>query len=111
MALDLWIALAALTVPGTTPEVEVIDHVIRRGEENLHLQKELRKEVAALGELRDRFAKGESSKEHVWNMVKTAKKVLDLIEQEHLAHLFSDEYLEELKFFSSFVEKQTITRD
>jgi hypothetical protein len=43
-------------------------------------------------------------------MVHTARKILSEIQELHIQHLFSSEYLEELTLFSSIAGKTTPTR-
>ena len=58
----------------------------------------------------EEFFRGNQSKPHAAQMLLSAKHILDLIQELHLAHLFSLNYLEELVLFSAIGTKQLPVR-
>ena len=57
---------------------------------------------------KEEFAQGNETKAHVAQMVRTARQIYESIAVHHLQHLFSQEYLDELLFFSSIAGKNRV---
>ncbi len=91
-------------------EVETMRHLIAVTEQQLAVQKQLRNVMAEFKKQKDRFFKGDQSNKHSFKMVKTASAILQIINDNHLQHLCSSEYLEELTLFSSIAGKNTPAR-
>ncbi len=87
-----------------------MDLLIAQSEKQLLVQKELREHMLLFHSHKEQFMRGNQTKIQAARMVKTASRVLETITKNHLAHLFSSEYLEELAFFSSIAGKQTPAR-
>jgi hypothetical protein len=91
-------------------EIEVISHLIEATGQRLTDEKLLKDLMVEFKGQRERFLKGEQSKAHTALMVKTARNILDMITQQHLNHLFSTDYLEELTVFSSVATKRSLAK-
>lgn len=91
-------------------ELETMKHLITVTEQQLAVQKQLRNLMAEFKKQKDRFFKGDQSNKHSFKMVKTASTILQIINDNHLQHLCSSEYLEELTLFSSIAGKNTPAR-
>lgn len=91
-------------------EVAAVDRLIGVTEQKLEAQKKLKDLMVAFEVHKERFSKGEQSKEHALRMVKSARQILEVITAEHMQHLFSSEYMDELVMFSSIAGKTTCAR-
>jgi len=101
--------VAAITPPALEIDaVETLEQSIERIQKNLEIQRKIKDLLIDLNALKKRFVKNETSKEEAWRMVKISSNVLRLIEDEHLEHLFTVEFLEELKVFSTFATKSSV---
>jgi ribosomal protein L28 len=101
--------IATITAPSLEINaVEVLEQSIERTQKNLETQKKIKDLLVELNSLKKRFVKNETSKEEAWRMVKVSANVLKLIENDHLEHLFSVEFLEELKVFSTYATKTSV---
>jgi len=83
-------------------EAEIVSHLIAATEGQLEGQRELLKLMRQFLDQKRDFLKGEEEKKTGDQLVQTSKKILALLEKEHLKDLFSGSYLDELQFFSSF---------
>lgn len=86
-------------------EVEVLEQLIGTTAQKLEKYKELKRIMQEYKSQKEAFALGNHSKQHAARMVKTARKIQETINDQHIAHLFSSEYLEELAMFSSIAGK------
>ncbi len=91
-------------------EIAVLDQLISTSEQKLQVQKKLKGRMQELQAQRDAFLAGNQTKRHSYKMVHTAKEILEIIEQEHLGHLFSKEYLDELIVFTSIAGRASPVR-
>ena len=69
-------------------------------EKNLNAQKELLTALLKLKRTRAAFVEEPTSRKYATELVKAAVLVETKIEEEHLAHLFSSDFLTELHFFN-----------
>ncbi|MCX6986890.1 MAG: hypothetical protein NT065_01855 [Chlamydiae bacterium] len=86
-------------------EVIAISELITAQRKRLDRQIELKNQMLQFRMQKEEFLKGSVGQKHALNMVINAKEILMGINQQHLAYLFSPEYIEELQFFSSVIEK------
>lgn len=91
-------------------EMEVIDRMIRITENQLVLQKQMRELMIELRITKELFMKEESSKKYASDLVQTAYCLWNMIMDNHMEHLFTADYMEDLHFFSSIAAKNTIKR-
>src|SRR5690349_16865385 len=82
-------------------EVFAMDQLVRNTAYQLEVQREMLQLMLDFRKQKDAFAKGNQSKAHAAHMVRTARLIYESITAHHLQHLFSQEYIEELVFFSS----------
>ena len=92
-------------LPVVRDEVIAISELIAAQRKRLDRQIELKNQMLQFRMQKEEFLKGSVGQKHALNMVINAKEILMGINQQHLAYLFSPEYIEELQFFSSVIEK------
>jgi hypothetical protein len=98
------------SVPIFKDEVEALELLIESNEKRIILQKDLRELMKLFQKQKEAFILGDESKGHAFKMVSNAREILGLLKEEHLAYLFSSDYLEELVFFSSIAGKSSPIR-
>ena len=91
-------------------EFSAITSLILSTEKRLTAEKELKELMHRFKLQRESFLEGEQSKTHVSTMANTARRILEIMTTEHVRHLFSSEYLEELTVFSSVGQRRLLTR-
>lgn len=91
-------------------EVEAVDHLIKATEEKLEVQKQLKLLMVKFKRQQDEFFMGNQTKHHAFRMVTTAREIMEIVGANHLTHLFSKEYLDELVLFSSIAGKALVVR-
>lgn len=98
------------SVPIFKDEVEALELLITSNEKRIRIQKDLREQMKLFQKQKEAFILGDESKDHAFKMVSNAREILGLLKEEHLAYLFSSDYLEELVFFSSIAGKSSPIR-
>jgi GTP1/Obg family GTP-binding protein len=91
-------------------EVEAISQLIQEQQRHLDREIELKELMQTFQLQKGEFAQGKQTQKHAIAMVSTAREILAGINEEHIAHLFPAEYLEELVFFSSVAGKSKPNR-
>lgn len=91
-------------------EVEAIDNLIKATEQKLEVEKQLKTLMIKFNQQQDEFFKGNQTKHHAFRMVSTAREIMEIVSNNHLKHLFSKEYLDELVLFSSIAGKSSPVR-
>lgn len=91
-------------------ELAVLDSLIVRTTKQLDKQQALKDLMIQFKVQKEIFTQGNHSKQHAGEMVKTAKKILEILTDENMKHLFSSVYLEELALFSSIANKNRPAR-
>jgi hypothetical protein len=86
-------------------EIESVDRAIAVSEKRLAAQHKVKNSLLELRHLEDILVKAENPKEAAARMVGLAEKILTMLQEEHLESLFSPAYIQELRFYSSFVRK------
>lgn len=86
-------------------ELDAVDLLIEEQQKHLARQIELKKMMKEFQKQKDEFMQGKQTQKHAIAMVTNAREILAGINEEHIAHLFPAEYLEELVFFSSVAGK------
>lgn len=86
-------------------EMGALEHLIQSTERKLETQKQLKALMQTLRAQEDRFFQGDQSKQHAGKLVHSARQVLEIIKENHLEHLFTSAYLQELALFSSIAGK------
>ncbi|MFN0065121.1 MAG: hypothetical protein ACKVOH_02655 [Chlamydiales bacterium] len=92
--------LLATIIPLKANEITVMEELIRTTEKNLEGQKRLLKYLIEFQKARNAFVEESSSSKLGAILVRCAMHVHRQMEHEHLAHLFSPEFLEEIRFFN-----------
>ncbi len=91
-------------------EVAVIDRLIVQTKIQLEIQKTLRQQLCEFQEAKELFMLADESKAFASKMVSAADSLWKSITENHMEYLFSEQYLEELQFFSSISKKHTLKR-
>lgn len=86
-------------------ELSILEGVLARTLKQLDNQKKLKDLMIQFKIQKKAFAQGNETKQHAFEMVKTASQILDILSDEQLKHLFPSDYLEELALFSSIANK------
>jgi|ERR1700733_3802883 len=80
-------------------ELLVIEQLIETTKKNLDTQQELLKMTLEFNQAREAFISDPESSRLATTLVKRAMRLRSHLEKEHLIHLFSSEFLEELAFY------------
>jgi len=89
-------------------EVTMMRQLITNTSEQLEMQQQLLEWMQDFREQKEAFSQGNESKAHVRAMIRTARRIFECLSDHQLQHLFSQEYLDELCFFSSIAGKRKI---
>ncbi|NGX61899.1 MAG: hypothetical protein K940chlam9_01390 [Chlamydiae bacterium] len=90
-------------------EIDVIEELVTATEKNLLFQKELLQSMQTFQRAREAFTKDPTSARLATILVKSATRLTRKIEEEHVAHLLSPEFLTEIQFFT-LVGKEQLPR-
>ena len=90
------------------PEIETATHLIQVTEKNLHDQKELLDRLQRFKEAQKLFLNDANNKQLANIMIETATEALSFIKENSLEHLFSQDFLKEMTFFSQFNSSKEI---
>lgn len=91
-------------------EIRIVERLIASTLTQIERERQLKELIVRFKKERDEFELGNQSKAHTGRMVRTARQVYERIASDHLEHLFSKEYLDELTFFSSIAGKTSVAR-
>jgi len=91
-------------------ELEVIGNLILSTQGQLEKQIELKRIMIEFNQQEEDFVNGLQTKAHAAKMVRTARKILEMITDLHLQHLFLSQYMDELTVFASIAGKNTPPR-
>ncbi|MEI8328797.1 MAG: hypothetical protein WCG14_02190 [Chlamydiia bacterium] len=97
-------------MPALKDEVVAISELIVSHRKHLDRQLQLKEQMVQFQMQKDELLRGNLTQKHARAMVINATEILLGINQEHIAYLFSREYLEELQFFSAVVGKNRPVR-
>jgi mannose-1-phosphate guanylyltransferase len=86
-------------------EIEVVQELVAVTEKSLAAQKELLIALVKLKQARSAFIEDPTSRKLATDVVKAAMLVQRQIENEHLAHLFSSDFLTEIQFYNQLGKK------
>ena len=89
-------------------ELEAISCMISQQKRKLTSLIELKRQISHFTLLKKQFSEGSQSQKLALEMVLAAKDLLVEINKEHIAHLFSEEFLKDLVFFSSIADKSRV---
>jgi len=90
--------------------VEAIEQLIASTQTRLEEERHLRRLLIQVQEEKEKFIKGEQTRACAARLSAAAQGAIQKIEQEHLHHLFSSEYMEELQFFSSIGDRHVLKK-
>ncbi len=108
---DLKIPQSSLTDPFVQEnEVAIADQLITSAQEQLKYSRALKELMIQFSKQREEFVLGNQSKSHTGILVNTARQIYEMIEANHIEHLFAKDYIEELAFFSSIAGKTAVSR-
>ncbi len=90
--------------------LQTLDELIASSERQLLIQKQLRSLVEEFQKQQDAFQhtidESPATKELALKMVQTASQILQMADENHLTHLFTPFFVEELKFFAATSKKK-----
>lgn len=87
-----------------SPELMLLDDLIVVTEQNLAVQKELRKDIQAYQLQKKRFVKNMDNHDIAYDMVQRAHDIAETINENHLTQMFSPEFISELSFISQMAK-------
>jgi hypothetical protein len=104
-------SLLEISLPlGEEDEIKIIDQLITATTAQLQKEKQLKELMLQFKKERETFVQGTQTRAHAGRMVRTARQIYELITANHLDHLFAEDYLDELTFFSSIAGKTAVSR-
>ncbi len=89
---------------GADEDIEILRELISSTQKSLTAQKELLTALVKLKNARSAFIEDPESRKHATELVKAAILIQKQIENEHLAHLFSSDFLTEIHFFNQLAK-------
>lgn len=89
----------------TKQELALIDNLIEVTEKNLARQRKLKREINEYIALQERYMKNTNDKDLGFQLVKSAKEVLEGIKDQNLTQVMDAQFMSELAFFSSIADK------
>lgn len=95
---------------GKEDEIKAIDQLIKATTQQLEMQKQLKELMLQFNKQRETFVQGDQTKTQAGRLVRTARQIYEMITANHLEHLFPQDYLDELTFFSSIAGKTAVSR-
>ena len=95
---------------GPEDEIVAMDRLIQTTTEQLKLQQDLRDLMMQFKKLKGAFIQGDESKKTASAMVRTARRIMEIISEQHLQFHFSKDYLDELTLFASIAGKNGVKR-
>lgn len=103
--IPIFFVFSTLPLVGADEEIEVLQDLISVTQKSLNAQKELLTALVKFKVARNAFVEEPTSRKLATILVKTAMVVYKKIEEEHLAHLFSSDFLTEIQFFNQLGTK------
>jgi hypothetical protein len=94
----------------TTGDLRSLDDLITITEQGLTAQRQLREMVASYSASREIVQRNPNDNEALYRQSVMAKRLLDQIENNHLEHVFSREFLSELHLFAKVANKHILPR-
>lgn len=91
-------------------EMQSIDALIAQTQKNLYEQMKLKELLKDYYRYREEFTQGLQSKHQAAALVSIASDILKILQSEHLQHLCTPTFVDEITFFSSIAGKKSITR-
>lgn len=86
-------------------ELVLLDQIIKATDQSLQKQKDLREMFKNYLKLKEQYARNVQDKEQSIKLVKQAHQLLNAIKEQHLSHLFDQETMSEITFFSNIASK------
>lgn len=93
-----------------TGEVQTLNEIIAMTKESLKAQEIIRNKTKAYHQLQIAYLNDPEDRELLFRMVKSSYKLLELINNNHLRHVFTPEFLHELEVFAQVAVKRGIPR-
>lgn len=87
-------------------EIQTMQELINLSQKNLNGQRELLTYLLQFNRAREAFIEEPTSAKLATDLVKSAMVVQRKIEKEHLAHLFSTDFLGEVQFYNQLGKQQ-----
>lgn len=103
--IPIFFVFSALPLMAFDEEIEVVQELVAVTEKSLAAQKELLIALVKLKQARSAFIEDPTSRKLATDVVKAAMLVQRQIENEHLAHLFSSDFLTEIQFYNQLGKK------
>ncbi|MCC5832743.1 MAG: hypothetical protein JJU12_06855 [Chlamydiales bacterium] len=103
--IPIFFVFSLLPLAAFDEEIEVVRDLISVTENSLAAQKELLTALVKLNQAKSAFIEEPTSRKLATDVVKAAMLVQKEIENEHLAHLFSSDFLNEIQFYNLLGKK------
>lgn len=102
----LFFCLLASVTPSAplVEELSQLHSLLEISRENVKVQEELYQQVTDYYQLREAFLNDSENRKLATKLAKAAKQVKEKMEKEHLDHLFSTLFLEEVKNFAALIK-------
>lgn len=98
-----------LAAPQTT-EIEIVEGLIKLSERNVETQKNLRTLLLDYQVANKNYVQNPEDKDALFKTAKLALKTSQIIQENHLEHLFTQEFMSELNLFAQIAKKMGIPR-
>lgn len=105
LLIPIFFVFSSLSLDAFDDEIEVVQDLISITEKSLSAQKELLPALVRLKQARSAFIEEPTSRKLATDLVKAAMAVQKQIENEHLAYLFSSDFLTEVQFYNQLGRK------
>lgn len=106
LVFSLFAQLSANSTIVEQDEISILKELINTTKQNLQSQQTLLKMITEFRQMKSAFIVDPSSAKLATALVKSAMRVHQEIEKEHLTHLFSSSFLTEIHFFNQIGEQQ-----
>lgn len=104
------LSLSALSGEPATKEVEIVEGLIKLSERTVETQKNLRTLLIDYQKENKNYVEHPDDKEALFKTAKLALRVSQVIQENHLEHLFTQEFMSELNLFAQIGKKMGIPR-
>lgn len=106
LLIPIFFVLSSIPLLSYDEEVLIVQELIKATQNNLKAQNELLSSLIKFKQARQAFIEDPTSRKLATLLVKTAMAVQNQIENEHLAHLFSQDFLSEIQFYNQLGMQQ-----
>lgn len=91
-------------------EIEAMDRLIAATQSKLQVHQQLRELMVQFKGQQEKFVRNDQDKKSAYKMCQTAAVILQMIKDNHLEHLYTPKFLDELKLFSAIASRNAPVR-